>query len=98
MRCCSRSPEAQREPARPVRDMSTAPSAKDGRVKLRARRRIWAGGALAILVLGGFGALGVQPLVGARRDDARVRSSAAVLQQLAEMRAALSAWQVYVQP
>jgi diguanylate cyclase (GGDEF)-like protein len=66
--------------------------------RLRARRRIWAAGALALVVVAGFGALGVRPLVDGRRDDARVRSSVALLQQLADLRAALSAWQVYVQP
>ncbi|MCU1468458.1 MAG: hypothetical protein JWM72_4386 [Actinomycetia bacterium] len=78
--------------------MSNAPSAKDGRVKLRVRRRIWGAGALAILVVAGFGALGVHPLLGARSDDERFRSSVAVLQDIAELRASLSALQVYVQP
>ncbi|MDQ1477515.1 MAG: hypothetical protein QOE62_2744 [Actinomycetota bacterium] len=78
--------------------MSNAPSAEDGRVKLRARRRIWAAGAVALSVVAGFGALGVHPLLGARSDNARVRNSVAVLQEIADQRAALSALQVYIQP
>jgi diguanylate cyclase (GGDEF)-like protein len=49
-------------------------------------------------VVAGFVALAAHPLIGARRDDVRVRSSVAVLQEIADLRASLSAWQVYVQP
>ncbi len=50
------------------------------------------------MVVSGFGALGARPLLEGRGDDLRVRSSVLVLQQIADLRAALSAWQVYVQP
>jgi diguanylate cyclase (GGDEF)-like protein len=68
------------------------------RAKLRSRRRIWAAGALAIVVVASYGALGARPLLDGRRDDIRIRSSVMVLQQISDLRASLSAWQVYVQP
>lgn len=87
----------RRARARSERAVSES-SGLDRRAKLRSRRRIWAGGAVAIVAVASFGALGVRPLVEGRGDDTRVRSSVAVLQQIADLRAALSALQVYVQP
>ena len=68
------------------------------RTPLRARRRIWASAMVVVLAIVGFGLLGVRPLVSSRREDQHVRSAVLVLQEIADLRTALSAWQVYIGP
>jgi diguanylate cyclase (GGDEF)-like protein len=68
------------------------------RVPLTGRRQIWASSTVVVLAIVIFGALGVRPLVLGRTEDRRARSAVLVLQEISELRTALSAWQVYVEP
>jgi hypothetical protein len=66
--------------------------------RLVARRRIWAFGAVAVVAIAAFGALGVRPLIGGQNDDRRVSQTIRVLQQIGDLRNSITAWQLYIQP
>src|SRR5258708_40254571 len=67
-------------------------------MRLRARRRVWGYGALALLVIAAFASLSVRPLVLGRREVRQDHNDDLALRQVLDYRATLADWQVFIEP
>jgi diguanylate cyclase (GGDEF)-like protein len=67
-------------------------------MRLRARRRIWGYGAIALLVIAVFASLSVRPLVSGRREVRQDHNDDLALRQVLDYRATLADWQVFIEP
>ena len=67
-------------------------------MRLRARRRVWSYGAIALLVIAVFASLSVRPLVSGRREARQDHNDDLALRQVLDYRATLADWQVFIEP
>ena len=67
-------------------------------MRLRARRRVWGYGAIALLVVAVFASLSVRPLILGRREVRQDHNDDLALRQVLDYRATLADWQVFIEP
>ena len=66
--------------------------------RLRARRRVWAYGAAAVVVIALIGALSVGPMLSGRAEVRKVLRNDQALQQVLDLRATFAEFQLFLQP